>query len=127
MGKMGRWGREVDIEDELKNDSGFIVVDRNFEGYGRGGSEYDYGDIVRFFENKEELFNYLLWDKYDEYVESLEEEGIDIEYEDYDDLVNKSMEEKREILIKVMEEVGDDEDKDGFIWNKCYIIEFERK
>ena len=105
MGKMGRWGREVDIEDELKNDSGFIVVDRNFEGYGRGGSEYDYGDIVRFFENKEELFNYLLWDKYDEYVESLEEKEIDIEYEDYDDLVNKSMEEKREILIKVMEEV----------------------
>ena len=122
--KRGRSGGEVWIGDEFKDDSKFIVVDRNFEGYGVGGSEEDYGDSVTFCENKEELFNYLLWDKFYEYVESLEEKEIDIEYEDYDDLVNKSVEEKREILIKVMEEVGENRDEDGVVWNMSYIIEF---
>ena len=126
--RRGISGGEVYIGEELGDNSKFIVVDRNFEGYGVGGSVEDYGDSVTFCRDKEELFNYLLRDKLHFYVEKLQERGEEVEYVGYtidEVLVNKSMEEKRELLIKVMDEVGEDRDKDGVVWNMTYIIEFE--
>jgi len=123
--RRGISGSEVFIGEKLGDNSKFIVVDRNFEGYGVGGSVEDYGDSVTFCGDKEELFNYLLWDKLPFYVEKLEEEGEEVDFDDDDNLENMSMEEKRELLIKVMDEVGEDRDDNDVVWNMTYIIEFK--